>query len=102
MLEQFMRDMEDDIHEAEQAVAKKIASEKMLKRKANDAEAMVKKRQKQAEEAIEANEEDLARKALESKQENQKQAEGLLESWEKAKQDTDKIGRASCRERVER
>src|SRR5690625_7837110 len=48
MLEQFIRDMEDDIREAEQAVAKQIASEKMLKRKANDAEEMVEKRQKQA------------------------------------------------------
>jgi len=91
MLEQFMRDMEDDIHEAEQAVAKQIASEKMLKRKANDAEAMVEKRQKQAEEAIEADNEDLARRTLESKQENGKQAEVLLESWEKAKQDTDSM-----------
>jgi phage shock protein A len=88
MLEQFIRDMEDDIREAEQAVAKQIASEKMLKRKANDAEAMVEKRQKQAEEAIEASKDDLARKALESKQENQKQADVLLESWEKANQDT--------------
>jgi len=91
MLEQFMRDMEDDIHEAEQAVAKQIASEKMLKRKANDAEAMVEKRQKQAEEAIEADKEDLARRALESKQENKKQADMLLESWEKAQQDTDNM-----------
>jgi phage shock protein A len=89
MLEQFIRDMESDIHEAEQAVAKQIASEKMLKRKANDAEAMVEKRQKQAEEAIEADKEDLARQALESKQENQNQADVLFESWEKAKQDTD-------------
>ncbi|GAB3791926.1 PspA/IM30 family protein [Virgibacillus kimchii] len=91
MLEQFMRDMENDIHEAEQAVAKQIASEKMLKRKANDAEAMVEKRQNQAEEAMEANKEDLARKALESKQENQKQADLLMGSWEKAKQDTDNM-----------
>ncbi|MFP3338860.1 PspA/IM30 family protein, partial [Micrococcus sp. SIMBA_131] len=33
MLEQFMRDMEADIRDAETAVAKQISNEKMLKKK---------------------------------------------------------------------
>lgn len=91
MLDQFMRDMEADIKEAEGAVAKQIANEKILKRKANDAEAMVGKRQQQAEKAVEAGDDDLARRALEERTENEKQATLLNESWVKAKQDADEI-----------
>ncbi|MEC5421929.1 PspA/IM30 family protein [Virgibacillus sp. C22-A2] len=91
MLDQFMRDMEADIREAEGAVAKQIANEKMLKRKANDAQALVEKRQNQAEKAIEAGNDDLARRALEDKSGNEKQYEQLNESWLKAKSDSTEI-----------
>lgn len=89
MLDQFMRDMAEDIREVEGAVAKQIANEKMLKRKADDAQAMVDKRQKQAEKALNANDEDLARRALQDKGEHEKQATMLKESWERAKKDSD-------------
>ncbi|MFB1050836.1 PspA/IM30 family protein [Paraliobacillus sp. JSM ZJ581] len=91
MLDQFMRDMESDIRDAESAVAKQIANEKMLKRKYDDAQAMVEKRQSQAEKAIEAGNEDLARRALEDKQDHTQQADLLKESWERAKQDADQL-----------
>lgn len=91
MLDQFMRDMENDIREAESAVAKQIANEKMLKRKFDDAQALVDKRMKQAEQAIEAGNEDLARRALEDKNSQQEQAEQLQASWEKAKSDADSL-----------
>lgn len=91
MLDQFMRDMESDIREAETAVARQIANEKMLKRKADDAKALVEKRQSQAEQAIEAGNDDLARRALEEKNEQQKQADTLFETWERSKQDTDQL-----------
>lgn len=91
MLDQFMRDMESDIRDAESAVAKQIANEKMLKRKYDDAQAMVEKRQAQAEKAIEAGNEDLARRALEDKQEHTQQVETLKESWDRAKQDADQL-----------
>ncbi|CDO01620.1 hypothetical protein BN988_00055 [Oceanobacillus picturae] len=87
MLDQFMRDMAEDIREVEAAVAKQIANEKMLKRKANDAQAMVEKRQKQAEQAIEAGNDDLARRALEDKKDHEATATTLNESWERAEQD---------------
>src|SRR5699024_5987956 len=89
MLDQFMRDMSGDIREVEAAVAKQIANEKMLKRKADDANAMVEKRQKQAEQALEAGNEDLARRALEDKKEHESTATTLNESWERAKNDSD-------------
>lgn len=89
MLDQFMRDMGEDIREVEAAVAKQIANEKMLKRKADDAQAMVDKRQKQAEQALDAGNDDLARRALADKGEHEGQAKTLKESWERAKKDSD-------------
>ncbi|MFD2044693.1 PspA/IM30 family protein [Ornithinibacillus salinisoli] len=91
MLDQFMRDMAEDIREVEAAVAKQIANEKMLKRKADDANAMVEKRQKQAEQAIEAGNDDLARRALQDKKDHESTAVSLNESWERAKNDSDML-----------
>ncbi|SFD60916.1 phage shock protein A (PspA) family protein [Lentibacillus persicus] len=91
MLDQYMRDMESDIREADSAVAKQVANEKMLKRKTDDAQAKVEKRQNQAEQAIEADDEDLAKRALEDKADLEHQAELLKESWEQANQDTSEL-----------
>ncbi|SDJ65844.1 PspA/IM30 family protein [Salimicrobium halophilum] len=91
MLEQFMRDMENDIRDAESAVAKQIANEKMLKRKYDDAQAMVEKRMSQAEKAIEAGDEDLARRAIEDKNNQQEQADQMKESYERAKKDSEQL-----------
>ncbi|WP_156291470.1 PspA/IM30 family protein [Oceanobacillus salinisoli] len=91
MLDQYMRDMAEDIREVEAAVAKQIANEKMLKRKANDAKAMVEKRQQQAEKAIESGNDDLARRALQDKKDHDATAQQLNESWERAKQDADML-----------
>lgn len=91
MLDQFMREMESDIREVESSVAKQIANEKMLKRKYDDAQALVDKRQSQAEKAIEAGNEDLARRALQDKKDQEQQATSLKESWERAKNDSDAL-----------
>ncbi|MBP1947796.1 PspA/IM30 family protein [Virgibacillus litoralis] len=91
MLDQFMRDMAEDIREVETSVSKQIANEKMLKRKADDAQAMVDKRQEQAEQAIESGNEDLARRALQDKGDHEGQATMLKESWERAKSDSDAL-----------
>ncbi|TLS39119.1 PspA/IM30 family protein [Pseudalkalibacillus caeni] len=91
MLEQFMRDMEADIREAETAVAKQIANEKMLKKKYDDSQGLVQKREAQAIKALEAGDESLARRALEDKKEQQRQAETLKEAYERAKADADSL-----------
>ncbi|WP_270179576.1 PspA/IM30 family protein [Alkalihalobacillus sp. CinArs1] len=91
MLEQFMRDMEADIREAETAVAKQIANEKMLKKKWDDANAMVEKRQEQAVKALEADNDELAKRALEDKKDHQAKAETMKESYERAKADADSL-----------
>ena len=91
MLEQFMRDMESDIREAESAVAKQIANEKMLQKKFEDAQKMVEKRDEQAITAIEAGNDDLARRALEDKKMHSQTAETLRVSYERAKLDSESL-----------
>ncbi|MUK87556.1 PspA/IM30 family protein [Ornithinibacillus sp. L9] len=91
MLDQYMRDMAEDIREVESAVAKQIANEKMLKRKLDDANAMVEKRQKQAEQAIEAGNDELARRALQDKKDHDSTAASFQESWERAKNDSEML-----------
>ncbi|MBM7649430.1 phage shock protein A [Bacillus ectoiniformans] len=87
LLDQFMREMEADIRDAETAVAKQIANEKMLKKKFDDANEMAEKRQQQAVQAIEAGNEDLARRALEDKKIHADQAESMRTAYEQAAQD---------------
>lgn len=89
LLDQYMREMAADIRDAETAVAKQIANEKMLKKKVDDAQSLVNKREKQAIQALEAGQEDLARRALEDKQKHKEQADTLLESYTRAKADAD-------------
>lgn len=91
MLDQFMREMGEDIRDVEAAVAKQIANEKILKRKLDDNKAMINKRQEQAEQALEADKEDLARRALQNKKEYEEQANVLKESWEHALKDTEQL-----------
>lgn len=91
MLEQFMRDMESDIREAESAVAKQIANEKMLQKKYEEANKMVEKRDEQAVKAIEAGNDDLAKRALEDKKIHSQTADTLKESYERAKLDSETV-----------
>ncbi|MED4531071.1 PspA/IM30 family protein [Metabacillus fastidiosus] len=88
MLDQFMREMEADIREAEAAVAKQIANEKMLERKYEDAKKMVEKRQQQAMTAVEAGNDELAKRALEDKKIHSQTADTLKESFDRAKLDS--------------
>lgn len=91
MLDQFMREMAEDIRESESAVAKLIANEKLLQKKYEDAEKMVQKREEQAIKALETGNEDLARRALEDKKSHNAQAESFRESHSRAKADADSI-----------
>lgn len=88
MLDQYMRDMGEDIREVETAVAKQIASEKMLQKRLEEAEKMVEKRKGQAIKALEAGNEDLARRALEDKKNHESTAASLKQSYERAKEDS--------------
>ncbi|MEQ6390248.1 PspA/IM30 family protein [Bacillaceae bacterium S4-13-58] len=88
MLDQFIREMELEIQDAESAIAKQIANERMLVRKYDDAQVLVVKRQIQAEKALEADDEELSRCKLKDKKYYQEQAEILRETWDRAHTDS--------------
>jgi phage shock protein A len=91
MLNQFLRDMEEDIMEAESAVAKQIAVEKKFKLQLEEAQEMVLKRQEQAVKALEQNNEDLARRALEDKKEHQTRYDEMVKQHAIAKTNADQL-----------
>lgn len=67
MTDQYIRDMQEDLEDAEKAVAQQIAIEKKFKQLFEEQEALVKKREEQAHTAARAQNMDLARRALEEK-----------------------------------
>ncbi|MDF2924233.1 MAG: PspA/IM30 family protein [Paenibacillaceae bacterium] len=91
MLNQFLRDMEEDIQEAESAVAKQIAIEMKFKQQFEEAEEMVGKRGEQALRALEQGNEDLARRALEDKKEHQARYDELKIQYATAKSNADQL-----------
>lgn len=91
MLEQYLRDMEDDIADAEMAVAKQIAVVKRLQSSGKDAQAMVEKRTAQAVQALGENREDLARKALEDKKIHAGKAADYQNQYDRAREVADNL-----------
>ncbi|GIQ69179.1 PspA/IM30 family protein [Xylanibacillus composti] len=91
LLNQYLRDMEDDIADAEVAVAKQIAVEKRLKHQFEEAQEMVEKRHQQAMKALEAGNEDLARRALQDKKSHQAKAEDFEQQHANAKSNADQL-----------
>jgi len=91
MLNQFLRDMEEDIMEAEAAVAKQIAVEKKFKQQYEEAFEMVSKREEQAMKALEQGNEDLARRALADKKEHQTRYDEMKRQYDIAKTNADQL-----------
>lgn len=85
LLDQYLRDMEKDILEVEKAVAKQIATEKKFQKDVDELSALVTKRQQQAEKAVMAGNDDLAKRALEDKRNRETDLIGLTEAYESAK-----------------
>jgi phage shock protein A len=67
MLNQYLRDMEAEIHTAELTVAKQMASERRMKQRLDESVRGGVDREAKAETAIRAGQEELARKLLEEK-----------------------------------
>ena len=78
MLNQYLRDMETEIHEAEVTVAKQMASERRLKQRLDEAARIAVEREAQAEQALRGGNEAIARKLLEEKVYYDQQATDLL------------------------
>ncbi|MEK3882041.1 PspA/IM30 family protein [Paenibacillus sp. PL2-23] len=67
MLNQYLRDMESEIHAAEVTVAKQMANERRMKQRLEDSTRHAADRESKAEAALRAGQEELARKLLEEK-----------------------------------
>lgn len=67
MLNQYLRDMEEEIHEAEVTVAKQMANERRIKHRYEEALRFAVDREAHAERALKSGQEELARKCLEDK-----------------------------------
>lgn len=89
MLNQFLRDMEADIQEAESGVAKQIAVEMRFKQQFEEVEVLVQRRTEQAMKALEQGNEDLARRALEDKKNHQTRYDELKNHYSTAKGNAD-------------
>lgn len=91
MLDQYLRDMEEDIADAEAAVARQLAVAWKFKAQLDDALAMVEKRGNQAIEALNREREDLARKALEDKRLNKAKAEDYQVQYQSCNSTAEKL-----------
>ncbi len=85
MTDQYLRDMQADVQEAEKSVATQIALEKKFKLLFEEQEALVKKREDQAHMAVQASNLDLARRALEEKQNAEQKMNEYKASYEQNK-----------------
>ncbi|SMF86214.1 phage shock protein A (PspA) family protein [Paenibacillus uliginis N3/975] len=96
MTDQYIRDMTEDLEDAEKAVASQIAIEKRFKALFEEQNALVEKRSQQAHTAAQAQNIDLARRALEEK----KAAEAKRDEY-KASYDQNKLAADNLRSKLE-
>ncbi|QYY42855.1 PspA/IM30 family protein [Aneurinibacillus thermoaerophilus] len=82
MLNQYIRDMESEISQAELAIARQVAIEKKWKMMLDETEARIEKRSRQAKLAVEAGDEAIARRALEDKLICESKAEEYRKQYE--------------------
>jgi len=88
MLNQYMRDMENEISQAELAIARQIAVEKKWKMMLEETEARIERRERQARLAVEAGDETIARRALEDKLICENKAQEYGEQYEISRKQT--------------
>ena len=86
MADQYLREMNNEIEEAEKTTAKVMAEEKLTQRKINDLKMLIEKRNTQALEAVQAGKETLAKQALENKLQLGQELAVLENLHEQAKQ----------------
>ncbi|MDN4079520.1 PspA/IM30 family protein [Paenibacillus polymyxa] len=91
MTDQYIRDMQDDLEDAEKAVAAQIAIEKRFKQQYEEQAALVKKREEQAHTAAKAQNVDLARRALEEKKSAEQKMNEFQAGYEQNKAAADNL-----------
>lgn len=85
MLNQYLRDLEAEIHQAEVTVAKQMANERRMKQRYDEASHSVIDRESKAEIALRAGQEELARKLLEEKLYFEQKSEEFGDLYSQAK-----------------
>ncbi|CAG9613138.1 Protein LiaH [Bacillus rhizoplanae] len=91
MTDQYLRDMQEDVEEAEKSVAAQIALEKKFKLLYEEQSTLVTKREEQAHMAVQANNIDLARRALEEKKNAEQKMNEYKTSYEQNKLAADNL-----------
>jgi phage shock protein A len=93
MLNQYLRDMQEEIAKAEVVTAKQIASERMLKERVADALARSLQSERRAEEALRLGHEEAARRFLEEKLGLDERAQDLSQFHAQSKAQADELVR---------
>jgi len=91
MLNQYLRDMEDEIAQAEVTVAKQIASERKLLERLNEAKRLSAEREANAANALKNGQEALARQYLEEKLYHDQKAAEYSEMYNQAKEQSGEL-----------
>ncbi|RAP78057.1 PspA/IM30 family protein [Paenibacillus montanisoli] len=91
LTDQYIRDMQEDLEDAERAVASQIAIEKRFKQLYEEQEALVKKREEQAHTAASMQNIELARRALEEKKAAEQKRDEYKVSYEQNKASADNL-----------
>lgn len=91
LLNQYLLDMEDDIADAEGALAKQLVVVRKFKAQYEEATVAVEKREAQALEALRQGREDLARRALEDKKLHKARATDYQTHYEKSNETADHL-----------
>ncbi|MBB3114791.1 phage shock protein A [Paenibacillus phyllosphaerae] len=91
LTDQYIRDMQQDLEDAEKAVAAQIAIEKKFKALYEEQEALVNKRAEQAETAVQLQNIDLARRALEEKKAAEQKRDEYKTSFDQNKAAADTL-----------
>ena len=103
MIEQILRELEDDLAKVTAAVTTQMAVEKRFERELKEAEETVEKRDQQARKAMERGEEELAREALLDKKRYTEKRDSLQKNYDIAKANSDKLRKQlqNMRDKVE-
>ena len=91
MMNQYIRDMEAELSEAEVAFAKQVAAEKRAQHRCEEAAEMAQKREQGTLLALQAGDEALARRAIADKKEHEAKAAAYRTQHEAAKRLTEEL-----------
>jgi phage shock protein A len=91
LTDQYIRDMQEDLEDAEKAVAAQIAIEKKFKQLYEEQEALVKKRDEQAHTAAQMQNIELVRRALEEKKAAEQKMNEYKTSFDQNKASADNL-----------